>query len=610
MSTLNERRRFSGAEKTALWLAADGVCERCGATLEPGWHADHVEPYSKGGDTDVANGQALCPSCNRSKGAESTTEPLRAWQQHAIRAYFAAARPDFLVVATPGAGKTRVACELGERRLLSGTDLLVVVVPTEPLKAQWADEFAQYGVKVAPYWQPGPFPPDVRGVAVTYQALLGSAGDVLRRECGRRGIFGIVDEIHHCNDTSTWGERLRYALEGASARLALSGTPFRSDNYAIPFVRYVDGIAEADYTYGYAEAVADGVCRPLFFPRRGGEMEWHAASGDLRSATFDDSLDDRAANERLRTAISVDGGWLRSVLEDAGREIDEYRTEDDDAACLVLADDVRHAEAIARLLDRATLVTSDEPEARDRIEGFRGGHDKWIVAVNMVSEGVDIPRIRVIVYATVKTTELFFRQAVGRAVRVERDSGETATVFIPDDARLREFASRIRQDRTHALDQLDRELDEREGGERDAEPSSFMPVSSTAVDRGVIVDAGDVISPEERRVAEQAKMLSSATAGMPTNQVALLLRNARHVQPSETREPAPERADWRRDGDLRDANHRTAKRIRYEHGVDFSHVNQALNSAIGVPNIKVATTEQLERRLDVAQRWLKTGNAP
>jgi 5-methylcytosine-specific restriction endonuclease McrA len=62
-------RRFRPAVRVALFLAARGRCAECGEPLQPGWHADHVEPVSAGGETVPANGRALCPRCNLAKGA-------------------------------------------------------------------------------------------------------------------------------------------------------------------------------------------------------------------------------------------------------------------------------------------------------------------------------------------------------------------------------------------------------------------------------------------------------------------------------------------------------------------------------------------------------------
>jgi 5-methylcytosine-specific restriction endonuclease McrA len=63
-------RRFRPAARVALFLASSGRCAECGTALAPGWHADHVTPVCDGGETQTANGQALCPRCNMTKGGK------------------------------------------------------------------------------------------------------------------------------------------------------------------------------------------------------------------------------------------------------------------------------------------------------------------------------------------------------------------------------------------------------------------------------------------------------------------------------------------------------------------------------------------------------------
>src|SRR5256885_659464 len=67
---------------------------------------------------------------------------------------------------------------------------------------------------------------------------------------------------------------------------------------------------------------------------------------------------------------------------------------------VVIASDQEHARDIARLLSwefrvTATVVTSDDPTASECIASFAAGGSEWLIAVRMVSEGVDIPRLRV-----------------------------------------------------------------------------------------------------------------------------------------------------------------------------------------------------------------------
>ncbi len=104
------------------------------------------------------------------------------------------------------------------------------------------------------------------------------------------------------------------------------------------------------------------------------------------------------------------------------------------------------------------MVLSDDPGASDRISQYSEGTSRWMVAVRMVSEGVDVPRLSVGVYATSASTPLFFAQAAGRFVRSRR-AGETASIFLPSVPNLLLLASEMEAQRNHVLGKPHRESD-------------------------------------------------------------------------------------------------------------------------------------------------------
>lgn len=375
---------------------------------------------------------------------------LRPWQRAFLAAHAGCPRRDFLLVATPGAGKTLAACHVARA---AAVEQVIVVCPTVALRAQWADAADAVGLHLDPRFRnaDGAWHPRLDGVVVTYQQVA-SAPDLFAHHL-RRPTFVILDEVHHAGDQATWGTALRAAFEGAHRRLALSGTPFRSDARAIPFVRYdAERRCSPDHTYGYGEAVADGVCRPLAFRLLDATLRWRVDDRQTVAA-FADELDPVDDARRLRTAIDPATPLLPAMLRDADALLSRMRAVVADAAGLVLCDDRAHARAVGALLrtiagERPVIVTSDEAGAHARIDRFaRGdaGSPRWLVAVNMVSEGVDVPRLVVAVYATVRRTDLFFRQAAGRIVRRRpQDPGDLlATVFMPADPTLRGLAERI-----------------------------------------------------------------------------------------------------------------------------------------------------------------------
>jgi len=202
---------------------------------------------------------------------------------------------DFLAVATPGAGKTTFALTLASWLLHHHVvQQVTVVAPTEHLKKQWAEAAARIGIKLDPDYSAGPLSKEYDGVAVTY-AGVGVRPMLHRNRCEQRKTLVILDEIHHAGDSKSWGEACQEAFDPATRRLALTGTPFRSDTNPIPFVAYEEdneGIrrSSADYTYGYGNALADGVVRPVIFLSYSGNMRWRTKAGDEVAARLGEPM--------------------------------------------------------------------------------------------------------------------------------------------------------------------------------------------------------------------------------------------------------------------------------------------------------------------------------
>jgi superfamily II DNA or RNA helicase len=533
---------------------------------------------------------------------------LRRWQKAALDAFRERPGPDFLAVATPGAGKTTFALTAARQDLAAHPRRrLIVVAPTQHLKTQWADAAEALDLHLEPSWTAadGRLPADVHGMVTTYQQVAAATAALAAIAVD---AFVVLDEAHHSGEERAWGDAVRAAFARSAVRLSLSGTPFRSDTRAIPFVGYDDdGLARSDVEYGYADALADGgVVRPVRFPRTDGEMEWVASDGTLASATFRDRLDAVGSAQRLRTALSVEGEWLADVLARADGRLRETRRTHPGAGGMVIAIDQEHARGIADLMRRRlgvhpVVVVSEDPGASGRIASFSQGTEPWIVAVRMISEGVDIPRLRVGVFATTVTTELFFRQAVGRLVRWTRGLGaQPSHMFIPDDPRLRAHAAAIAEQRRHSLRRADGEegevepadeVDEAPRPDREDQLSLFAAISAVPV--GAQAD-GDGASPGDDApdVMDDGLVLELAPAP-------LLVAPAEPASDEERALPTRERR--RR---LRDANASLARHISRITGLSHSQVNAELNRRVGVERVGEATLEQLARRREHAARWL------
>ena len=350
---------------------------------------------------------------------------LRDWQARAVTNVLSHPAADFLAMATPAAGKTRFALRVAHEYVRTGrAQRLLIVCPTNHLRTQWANAAGAVGLHLDPALtnEQTREAPDYHGAVVTYQQVA-LAPQVFQRACAERTTLVVLDELHHAADGRHWGRALRQAFDGAVFRLVLSGTPFRSDNHPIPFVRYEQSESRADFAYGYTDALKDGVCRPILFPSYEGELSW-LSEGREHHATFEDGLTFERQRERLKTAL-LQESWLGPVIADAHKQLTLLRKQEQpDAAGLIVSMDQDHARWIAALVEKwtgtkAAVAVSDDPAASKTIEAFaEQRRQQWLVAVNMVSEGVDIPRLRVGVYGTNVLTEMYFRQVVGRFVRM------------------------------------------------------------------------------------------------------------------------------------------------------------------------------------------------
>jgi superfamily II DNA or RNA helicase len=519
-------------------------------------------------------------------------------------------------VATPGAGKTTFALAAALRaRVARKITRLVVVVPTQHLKQQWAHAAERTGIHLDPEWSAGygALPSDVHGVVVTYQQV--AANPAALRPLVR-GALVVLDEIHHAGESRAWGDAVRHAFEEAARRLCLSGTPFRSDQNIIPFVRYQGDLAQADYEYGYGDALNDrGVVRPVYFPRINGRMEWTAPDGTEYDATFDDRLTRDLANQRLRTALDVEGEWMPAVLAQAHGQLEHLRTRDPRSAGLVITIDQDHARGIAALMEEklgvvATVATSDDPGASRKISAFGESTAPWIVAVRMVSEGVDMPRLRVGVFATNTTTELFFRQAVGRLLRWNSGIGrQTAYMFIPDDVRLRTYASGIAEHRRHCLRRSDKDDQpandaapaEAEPAGREEQLSLFSAISAVPLEapgsplsalRGLDDGGpdGDEEIPDLADPARPPLLIAPVSPPLP---------------PPGPAPPAGESRLARR-RELREKNSEIARDLVFAVQKTHAEINAELNRRVGIRRISEATIKQLEKRLEAARAWLSS----
>lgn len=607
---MSERRFFSDSERAALYLAADGRCTECGAELQHGWHADHMTPYVAGGPTDVINGQALCPLCNLKKGSYVTT--LRGWQLNAIDKYNQHTERDFLASATPGAGKTMFALALARQLIDAGrVRRVAVVVPTDALRQQWADAAGRAGIALMPVGDHTDYDKaGYVGYVATYAQLSRGAGATLARRATRHPTAVFLDEIHHAGETRSWGDGLADAFEHAVTRIALTGTPWRENKTEpIPFVSYdADGQVRVDSVYEYGEAVSDGVCRSIEFHSYDGEARWRDC-GEARKADLGEDMNDEDVSVALDAVLRPDHAWMPTLLAKAAADLDELRREVPDAGGLVVADTQWLANRYADILEqitheRPTVAVSDDPNAKAHIDAYRAAQSRWLVAVKMVSEGVDIPRLAVGVYAAKARTPLFFRQVAGRFVRIrpgEDANPFNARLFIPAIPVLMRHAREIEDELRHQLE-IERERAERERSElgEQAELPLREPIGASEAVFDSAIYRGDALTAEEHTAAEYQCRAYGLPLHLAANVARMLREQASGAVPTVPMQPVPEVTPRHRlEKQLRGEVDKLAGKLSYRAGIDKKEINTRIRIA-GFPSRNRCTIEQLEQLRD----WL------
>jgi superfamily II DNA or RNA helicase len=534
---------------------------------------------------------------------ESTPTSLRAWQRRTLTELEGWEGGPFLVSAAPGAGKTRPALELARRLLNEGAvSSVAVLCPTTPLTRQWARAAAALGVQLVPDAERPRPPRGFHGVAVTYARI---AADPRAWVAGAGpDTLVVADEAHHLGEDLAWGAGFRQAFAASPRWLLLSGTPFRSDATPIPGVRYdQDGLAEPDISYTYAQAVADGICRPVAFVTFDGALSWRSGD-DVIESSFEMVLSAREAGRRYRTAISTElPDGLPRILREADARLRALRAEGHrDAGGLVVAADAAHARKIAKLLHEATgrapvIVLHTETRAADKLAAFTASREPWIVAVNMVSEGVDIPRLRVGVYATAAKTPLIFRQIVGRFVRTIRGQApEPSWLYLPADPLLRRHASEVESELRHALrrpqdeEGLLEERAPRRQGER-SETLDFVPLSAEVAPQMTLFGPSPAMAGGGGAgSALDANATGRASTGSPRRATAASV-------------PAPMAAFEQR-AHLRAERSRLVADLNRRDKRSHREISAWVNREVGVTRVDSATIEQLERSVALLVRQL------
>jgi len=402
---------------------------------------------------------------------------LRPWQISAIKKsteWFAQKNDKrFLINAAPGAGKTICASMIAKKLLdEKKIERVIVIAPRREVVKQWSEEFkAVTGRTMMRYTgEIDDYDFDVCSTWSAVENLL----DGFQAICQKYKTLIICDEHHHAAVSAAWGISANKAFIDSKYVLVLTGTPIRSDGKSPVWFYYSNETGSlthpqnGTYTLSYGEAVEAGYCRPVFFHRHEGNFkvvldnEIIAVSGDkgvkvdekkhpkklLRS--IQKSLDFYTLARKISDERRIDLNCYQATMLKWGIEkLDEARKRIPNAGGLVIAPSIKVAEYMSKILLKLTgekpiLVHSDDTNSEDKISAFRNSNKKWIVSVAMISEGVDIKRLRLLVYLPNPQTELSFRQAIGRVVRsTDKDDDSSAYVIMPRHKIFEEYADRV-----------------------------------------------------------------------------------------------------------------------------------------------------------------------
>ena len=548
--------------------------------------------------------------------------PLRAWQVEAIEKYESESPADFLVTATPGAGKTTFGLALaGRLRATRVVDRVIVVAPTDHLRTQWADAAARTGLLLDPTVANagGRVRDGSHGYVTTY-AQVAARPLAHRRRTEVKRTLVILDEVHHAGDSLSWGDAVYEAFDPARRRLSLTGTPFRTNpTERIPFVTYREAgpgevVSEANYTYGYREALADQVVRPVVFAAYAGTSRWVSSAGEVIAADLGEHSNRQVEDAAWRTALDPAGQWVPHVIAAIDDRVTHLRrTGTPDAAGLLLASDQDAARAYADIVrrvsgERPVVILSDDPLASRKIHEFERGTHRLAVCVRMVSEGVDIPRAAVLGFLTSYRTPLFFAQAVGRVVRA-RNPRETATVFLPAVRPLLALAAALEEQRDHVvrvcgagddLDALEVVAEEpREPGVK----GEFTPLGAEAA-FGHVLHAGRAIAATPAPAgAEEDDFLGLPGLLTPEQTAALLasrdeeLRRRTSASPTESGE-GTEQSSWRDVMSLGKEINALVAGVAARTGRPHAEVHGQVRRAVPGPRTASASAEVLLARRD------------
>ncbi len=561
---------------------------------------------------------------------------LREWQHEASEKISAVWNKEpnskVLIAACPGSGKTLMACVAITEKLKDGLISLVLVVsPTVNIKSQWKDQFSRLGVKAFDEAsneamrfrrdRNDRMAGDYSAICITY-AQLAMDKDLFAELAKREKVGLIADEVHHADDAEAYGQALSLVAERAKFKLALSGTPFNSSGGALAMCPSEELINDEGrvvrkalplYSYDYSKAIFDNACRYIEFIKVYGigKSTYRSLAND---ATFQRIVDLSKQNktDSISALLDPQGEFLQSMLVDGLNSLQNIKRHDSKAGMLIVAKDKNHGAAINKLIGRmcrgnpdwvtySTLeIYNDTEKAHERISALDKDRTDIIITVRMISEGVDVKRLRVGVYATDYRTRMFFVQFVGRFVRWEQrlDGTQHGRIIIPAHIDLLIFAREIEKMVFESL--VAGQGGEGGGGVR---VNELIETSTEKTADGIIFRGKEF---DERDLSELFFKKHPSLRGILSEAQAIQAAKDANLDGSVHREASAKEPNW---WDKNKALvHQIVKYIKLNGDDDekvFAKVNAKANRHAGIPKVdKLVSIEAMKRRHAFLQQWL------
>ncbi len=472
---LDSRRLFSSYQRRQILVAANYRCEVCAVLLDGEWHAHHRVAWSDGGPTETHNGMALCIDCH--KRIHAMTFIPRQWQtachereREFRQTHGPGTKNAFLIEACPGAGKSAMAAMIAAEWLQQSiVDHVIIAAPWKPVVASIEKSCSQFqmmtrrnlfygsGYQHSPSWEVTALTTTTVCSSKTIEAIK----NWKRNDGWRFGL--IIDEIHHNSLGAAWGSYAEIIAEHADYLVCMSGTPFRADGMPIATIEYSPSKELVrHYRLTYEQGVSEGYVRDVTVSWiRGNVSFFDKEENKTTERPYENLSKQQVAqvqDQLLDSKSELVSATILAVHEDL-MKLRASGPEYEDAAALFVCrpgtnngDSDKRVWKIARQIKALTgidpeVVTHKDENVEGKIEAFRRGKSPYIVAVNMISEGCDIPRLIKVGILRLIDSPMLVRQVVGRVIRRRGDwDTHAATVYAPRISPMAEELEQLYQE--------------------------------------------------------------------------------------------------------------------------------------------------------------------